>query len=65
MEDLKRPTCLINLDPANENIQYECGIDVRDLITLDDAMAEFQLGPTGGMLYCIDFLRKNLTWLED
>ena len=56
---------MINLDPANENVSYECGIDVRDLITVDDAMAELHLGPNGAMLYCSDFLLSNFTWLQD
>ncbi|MFM7857209.1 MAG: ATP/GTP-binding protein [Flammeovirgaceae bacterium] len=41
MTEIKRPHCVINLDAANDNIYYECGIDIRDLITLEDAMAEF------------------------
>jgi adenylate kinase family enzyme len=41
MTELKRPHCIINLDSANDCVQYECGIDVRDLITLEDVMAEF------------------------
>lgn len=27
-----RKHCLVNLDPANENISYPVGIDVQDLI---------------------------------
>jgi GTPase SAR1 family protein len=40
MKEISRPHCIINLDSANENIDYECGIDVRELITLEDAMTE-------------------------
>ena len=28
----ERKHCLVNLDPANENVSYPCGIDVQDLI---------------------------------
>ena len=49
---------MVNLDPANENVSYECGIDVRDLITVDDAMAELHLGPNGAMLYCSDIVGR-------
>jgi GPN-loop GTPase len=41
LSDLERKHCLVNLDPANEEVGYECGVDVRDLITLEDAMSEF------------------------
>ena len=60
-----RKHCLVNLDPANENISYPAGIDVQDLISLEDAMEEYKLGPNGGMLYCADFLHTNLQWLSD
>ena len=60
-----REHCLVNLDPANENITYPVGIDVQDLISLEDAMEEYKLGPNGGMLYCADFLLANLQWLTD
>ena len=65
MDEMKRPHCLINLDAANENLTYNCGIDVRDLITLEDAMSELNLGPNGGTLYCSEFLQTNFTWLQD
>ena len=53
------------MDAANENVSYPCGIDVRDLICLEDAMEEFKLGPNGAMLYCAEFLLTNLQWLSD
>ena len=55
----------MNLDPANENISYTSDIDVRDLITVEDAMEEFKLGPNGAMLYCAEFMEANLQWLTD
>lgn len=43
------PCCLWHCiaDPAAEAFKYPVSIDVRDLITLDDAMEELQLGPNG------------------
>ncbi|KAI9298484.1 hypothetical protein K502DRAFT_346069 [Neoconidiobolus thromboides FSU 785] len=60
---LKRKTIIINLDPANENIPYTPAIDINDLITVQDVMDEFQLGPNGGMVYCMEYLEKNIDWL--
>lgn len=65
MTDLGRESCTVNLDPANDHVGYETGIDIRELITLEDAMDELKLGPNGGLLYCTDFLASNFTWLED
>jgi len=55
---------VINLDPANDALPYECVIDIKDLIKLEDVMAEHGLGPNGGLVYCMDYLEKNIDWLQ-
>jgi GTPase SAR1 family protein len=60
-----RKCALVNLDPANEGMAYECTVDIAELITVDDVMAELGLGPNGAMLYCMEYLQKNLDWLHD
>ncbi|KAJ1886507.1 hypothetical protein LPJ66_009601, partial [Kickxella alabastrina] len=62
---LGRKTVVVNLDPANDCMTYECAVNIEDLITLDDAMEAYQLGPNGGMVYCIEYLEKNIQWLVD
>ncbi|KAJ1727427.1 GPN-loop GTPase 2, partial [Coemansia biformis] len=62
---LGRKTVVVNLDPANESMQYASAVDIGDLITLDDAMDAHGLGPNGGMVYCIEYLEKNMGWLLD
>lgn len=61
---LQRPVCLVNLDPAAPSTPYTADINLADLITLQDAMDELNLGPNGGMLYCLEFLEANFDWLE-
>ena len=39
--------------------------DIRDLISLEDVMEEMELGPNGGLLYCMEYLLENLDWLKD
>ncbi|VDM31188.1 unnamed protein product [Hydatigera taeniaeformis] len=56
---------VVNLDPANEELPYSCEVDLRDLITLDDVMEALQLGPNGGLLYCMEYLYANRQWLAD
>ena len=58
-----RKTAVVNLDPANDHIPYPCAIDISDLITLEDSMETLGLGPNGGMMYCMEFLEKNMDWL--
>jgi len=64
LTNLDRNHCIVNLDPANENASYEAGVDVQELIRLEDAMRELQLGPNGAMVYCMEFLERNVEWLE-
>lgn len=43
-----RETVIVNLDPGNDLLPYECAVDVMELISLEDVMNEFELGPNGG-----------------
>jgi hypothetical protein len=56
---------VVNLDPANDALPYPCAVDVTELITLEDVMEEYTLGPNGGVIFCIEYLVQNLTWLMD
>jgi GPN-loop GTPase len=58
---------VVNLDPAAEHFDYQPLVDIRDLIHLDDVMEDDELlyGPNGGLVYCIEYLIKNSTWLHD
>ena len=56
----------ITVDPAAESFAYPVSFDVRDLVTLEDVMEELQLGPNGGLLYCMEYLEENLDdWLGE
>ena len=55
---------VINLDPANDTLPYECSLDVAELVTLTDVMDNLKLGPNGGLIYCMEYLEKNLDWLH-
>ena len=61
---LGREVTVVNLDPANEALPYECGVDVSELITLQDVMEKLKLGPNGSLIYCMEYLEKNLDWLK-
>eukprot|EP00808_Paulinella_micropora_P031862 g5135.t1 len=64
-ESSKRTVHVVNLDPAAENFAYPVSIDVRDLISLEDVMEEMGYGPNGGLLFCMEYLAANMSWLED
>ena len=53
----------MNLDPANEQMEYNADIDIMKLITVTDAMEHFNLGPNGALMYCMEFFEENFDWL--
>eukprot|EP00466_Bigelowiella_natans_P003485 jgi/Bigna1/38072/e_gw1.23.62.1 len=61
---IKRDVAIINLDPANHNLPYKCEVDIRDLIILNEVMEELELGPNGALIYCMEYLEKNIGWLK-
>jgi len=63
-----RPNLVVNLDAANDTYTYEvsstqCPVDIRDLITLEDAMEACDLGPNGALMYCMQVVYTNAQWL--
>ncbi|CAI2374140.1 unnamed protein product [Moneuplotes crassus] len=65
---VRREYTIINLDPANENMPYseeKIGLDINELITLEDVMQEHKLGPNGGLTFCMEFLEENYEWFEE
>jgi len=63
---INRTIHLVNLDPAAEAFEYPVSIDLRELISLEDVMQELQLGPNGGLLYCMEYMEDNLEeWLGE
>ena len=40
--------------------------DIRDLISVDDVMAEMQLGPNGALIFCMEYLLEDDSgWLTE
>ncbi|XP_065627301.1 GPN-loop GTPase 3 [Quercus suber] len=63
---MQRSIHIVNLDPAAENFDYPVAMDIRELINLDDVMEELGLGPSGGLMYCMEHLEDNLDdWLME
>uniref|UniRef100_A0A182YHI5 GPN-loop GTPase 2 n=1 Tax=Anopheles stephensi TaxID=30069 RepID=A0A182YHI5_ANOST len=65
LEKIGRKAMVVNLDPANDNMEYTSAVDIMQLITVQDAMEQFGLGPNGALIYCVEFLETNFQWLLD
>ncbi|XP_033210583.1 GPN-loop GTPase 2 [Belonocnema kinseyi] len=63
LESLGRKVAIVNIDPANENMEYNPKIDITELIKHDEVMSTFKLGPNGALVYCMEFLETNIDWL--
>nr|GEV59817.1 GPN-loop GTPase 3-like [Tanacetum cinerariifolium] len=58
--------CKANLDPAAENFNYPLAMDILELISLKDVMDELKLGPTDGLVYCMEHFEEILDeWLGE
>lgn len=64
LNGIQRKCVVVNLDPANDILPYECAVDIATLIQLDDIMEYTELGPNGAFMYAMEFLEKNLEWLK-
>ncbi|XP_051493829.1 GPN-loop GTPase 2 isoform X1 [Apus apus] len=60
-----RKVTVVNLDPANDSLPYQCSLDIAELITLPDVMEDLKLGPNGGLIYCMEYLEANFDWLQE
>ncbi|XP_010080476.1 PREDICTED: GPN-loop GTPase 2 isoform X2 [Pterocles gutturalis] len=65
MSRIGRKVTVVNLDPANEAMPYQCSVDIAELITLPDVMENLKLGPNGGLIYCMEYLEANFDWLQE
>lgn len=60
-----RPVHAINLDPASEHFEYKPSVDIRALISSDEAMEELRLGPNGALVFSLQFLLEQWEWFAN
>ncbi|KAK1869778.1 hypothetical protein I4F81_012244 [Pyropia yezoensis] len=63
--DPHRHVHVVNLDPAATELAYVPTVDIRTLITAEGAASEHGLGPNGALVWCMEYLVANPSWLED
>lgn len=62
-KSMDRQVFTINLDPANDLVDFDW--DISDLVSLEKVVEEYNLGPNAALIYCMEFLEANITWLID
>lgn len=69
-----RATIIVNLDPANDSdedlmkgssslVASGRFVNISDLINVRTVMKKLKLGPNGAMMYCVEYLEKQIEWL--
>jgi len=64
LELLGRKTIVVNLDPANDSLPYTAAVDIAKLVQLEEVMSTMTLGPNGGLMFCMEYLERNMDWLR-
>ncbi|VDL31122.1 unnamed protein product [Hymenolepis diminuta] len=64
-ESTHRPCRVINLDPAAEYFAYTPSADIREFIQVDDVMECINMGPNGGLIFCMEQLCIELGWIDE
>lgn len=50
VNEKKKPSYLINLDPAVTSVPYSANIDIRETVNYKEVMKQYNLGPNGGIV---------------
>lgn len=67
LNSIGRNSLVINLDPANDRLPYDCTLDIRDVITLEEIMDDdaLRLGPNGGLIHCLEIFQQSIDFFID
>ncbi|MEM0141103.1 MAG: ATP/GTP-binding protein [Thermoplasmatales archaeon] len=55
----------VNLDPGAEFLPYDPDIDIRESISLDDVMSQYNLGPNGAQVVAADLIVNQVEELGE
>ncbi|KAF3918500.1 hypothetical protein ABW21_db0205545 [Orbilia brochopaga] len=56
----KEPPYIINLDPAVKNVPFDRHIDIRDSVNYKEVMKQYNLGPNGGIMTCLNLFATKI-----
>lgn len=60
LHTLHTPPYIMNLDPAVHRLPYDPNIDIRDSISYKEVMAQYHLGPNGGILTSLNLFATKV-----
>ncbi|KAB7495478.1 GPN-loop GTPase 2 [Armadillidium nasatum] len=63
LKEVGRNVSIINLDPANDELPYTPAVDIKEIVILEEVMNDENIGPNGALVYCMNYLEQNISWL--
>ncbi|MGC8645195.1 MAG: ATP/GTP-binding protein [Thermoplasmata archaeon] len=65
LETMNYDAIAVNLDPGAEFLPYEPDVDIRESISLEDVMAQYNLGPNGAQILAADLMINDAESIRD
>lgn len=60
-----KKVAIINLDPGNDILPYDCYYDIKKMINTQDVMISMGLGPNGALLHCMKHIQQHFDDILD
>jgi GTPase SAR1 family protein len=64
-EHCHRTVFAVNLDPAADDLFYTAAIDVREAVSVREAMDSHGFGPNGGLIFCMEQIVTEFDWFDE
>lgn len=65
VHEKSQPSYVVNLDPAVANLPYGCNIDICDTVKYKEVMKQYNLGPNGGIMTCLNLFATRFDQVSD
>lgn len=60
LDDEGVDSAVVNLDPGADTLPYEADVDIREWISIDETMRDYNLGPNGAQIVAADLMAANI-----
>jgi GTPase SAR1 family protein len=61
----RRTVFAVNLDPAADELFYTPAIDIREAVSVREAMDRHGFGPNGGLIFCMEQVVTEFDWFDE
>jgi GTPase SAR1 family protein len=65
LEVSHRTAFAVNLDPAADELNYDAHVDIREAVSVQEAMERHGFGPNGGLVFCMEQVVADFDWFDD